>query len=501
MTVLKLICILWLTTVLAAGAFADSRPGYGMAPYPIWSELSHFERSAIAGLGRAEAGDADALLALALVASGSRDYATFERAQAEVNTFLKDFDKLWRERDNPVLGGRLLNSHMHERFFARTALTENAPLGYDWDQSRLAGIFETGAYNCISASLLYGVLASALDLKTVGSLLPSHAFIELDAGGRMIAVETTSPHGFDLQHTPESFAERREFYAERGLTPTTYADYVARERVSLATLTARNMLNQHTSGERMNAGDSARLAEISAYIEPQQLLPQQKRLYFYNRELAALAGIEDYSTMARLLDVTYASVLSARARFARSGELSAPITHYLLGGLTAYAELGKVEQSLELAGEALANAGAERAAVEARVVNATGRLLNVLASRAAFDEGLLVLSLMEGHLRNPAAWGELTRWFYRKWAEWHWQREDWAEVVAVHLEYISDGGSQDAELMQGAFNNWLLALTGANDKDAAQAALAQCQQNFGDPVCGKAREVWRQYLKAQKDLS
>ena len=162
----------------------------------------------------------------------------------------------------------------------------------------------------------------------------------------------------------------------------------------------------------------------------------------------------------------------------------------------AVIEEARLEPTIDVEQEAERRLDDLRLSAPRRVINATGRLLNVLANRAAFDEGLLVLSLMEGHLRNPAAWGELTRWFYLKWAEWHWQREAWAEVVAVHLEYLAGGGSTDAELMRGAFNNWLLALTAAADSGGAEQALEQCRQHFASAVCEPAQTVWRAHLKS-----
>lgn len=487
---------------------ADDRSNYGTTPYPIWSELSYFERSALGDLHLARRDDPDALLALYLVASGVRDYADYESVKTRIDQFRKHTDKLIVERKNDWVVGQILNREMHNAFFLKES-KGGAPNGYSMDQSRLMGIFETGEFNCISASLLYAVLARHYDLRVQGVMLPSHAFIQLNLrDGRKIDVETTSPRGYDQLHD-EAFYERNnnDWFTSRSLQPATYEDYLKRERISSTLLAARNMLNQHTISSRMDDKDSVRLAEISAFIDPSNPMAQEKRLYFYNREIHALAVQQDWQTLKRLFGTTYQNVMTDSQHHSQVTRLQNALKMYLSGAMLTYAQLGDTEQTLAVMGELLSRglaAGDERAAVEARVANAVSILMSKLAELKRFDDGLLVLSLVEGHLSDPKAWPDMANWFYLRWAEYQWSEKNWQEVVSVLAEYLSQPGDavkdtkHPRELIGSAYNNWVLELVEARDLQQAETITGECAARFSGDVCARAQKVLAQGRKSQK---
>ena len=489
-----------------------SRVGYGLSPYPIWSELTYFERDTLSDLHLAQKNDPDALLALYLLASGVRGNADYETVRRRIGQFLTRAEKRIVEDDNKNLVGRLLNNEMHNFFFLQES-HGGAPNGYAMDQSRLMGIFETGEFNCISASLLYIVLSRHFDLSVQGVLLPSHAFVELRAEGRAIDVETTSALGYDQLHDA-AFYERNnnEWFSSRGLQPATFEDYQQRERVSPTMLGARNMVNQHTSKNQMDADDSARLAEISAYIDPDNVIAQEKRLYFYNREIHALVTDQEWDALARLFKVTYGSVLRDGTRFPSNANMQLSLQMYLSGAMLTYAEHGDIDQTLEVMGQLLARelpidesggkSGDSRQQIEARITNAVSVLMTKLVERHRFNDGLLVLSLTEGHLKDPKAWPDMTNWFYLRWAEYFWQKSAWKDVVEVLSEYTAqpyfnkEENNQPQELISSAYYNWVLNLSQNNEMQAAQDVVEQCNANPSHRgSCNKAQKVLQHALK------
>lgn len=505
----RLACLcLVLIFSLSTNVYA-SRVGYGATHYPIWSELTYFERSTLSEIHLAKKNDPDALLALYLVASGVRDSADYETVRRRIDEFLAHAQKLIIEKDDPRTVGQLLNREMHNFFFLQES-RGGAPNGYAMDQSRLMGIFETGEFNCISASLLYAVLGRHFNLGIKGVLLPSHAFVELDTRNRLIDVETTSPHGFDQKHD-EAFYKRNnnDWFASRGLQPATYADYLERKRVSPTLLGARNMLNQHTSKDQMDLDDSARLAEISAFIEPGNLMAQEKRLYFYNREIQALVIDQEWETLVRLFNKTYQTVMTDSRHHLDQSSLQNALQMYLSGAMLAYAHQSDIEQTLAVLGEVLARelrtSDDNGKQVEMRVTNAISVLLTKLVERQRFDDGLLVLALTEGHLSNPQAWPDMTNWFYLRWAEHLWEQNQWQEVVEVLSEYTMQAhykakeNNQPHELISSAYYNWVLALSQNNELTAAQDVVEQCQARPAHQGnCQRASAVLKQALSRKK---
>lgn len=486
-----------------------NRADHGTSPYPIWSELSYFERSALGDLYRARADDPDALLALYLIASGVRSYSDYDQVKKQVDQFRRKMREHIVEKDNDWLVGQILNREMHNTFFLKES-KGGAPNGYSADQSRLMGIFETGEFNCISASLLYAVLVRHFGLRIQGVMLPSHAFIQLNLrDGRETDVETTSPSGYDQVHD-EAFYERNnnDWFASRGLQPATYADYLDRERVSATELAARNMLNQHTISTRMKEADSGRLAEISAFIDPRNSMAQEKRLYFYNREIHTLVAQQDWATLKRLFTVTYATILADSQRHLQVASLQNALRMYLSGAMLTYAQLGDTEQTLAVMGELLSRGlarGDDRKAVETRVTNAVSVLMSKLAEHKRFDDGLLVLTLVEGHLTDPKAWPDMVNWFYLRWAEHQWEDKNWREVVVILTEYLNQPAGTVKEathprhIIGSAYNNWVLELVEAWDLEQAEIVTAECLASYSGEVCDRARKILQEGRKRKRD--
>lgn len=68
---------------------------------------------------------------------------------------------------------------------------------YETDQTKVDVALETGTYNCVSASIIYGALAKDAGLEVKGQIAPEHCFCSVYVDGKKIDVETTNPAGFE----------------------------------------------------------------------------------------------------------------------------------------------------------------------------------------------------------------------------------------------------------------------------------------------------------------
>lgn len=86
---------------------------------------------------------------------------------------------------------RRLHRLLHRRYLAQ----------YRRDADSLTRLFDRGEFNCLSATLLYGLVARELGYRVVVIERPGHLLLALDLDGRRVMIETTSVGGFD-RHPP-----------------------------------------------------------------------------------------------------------------------------------------------------------------------------------------------------------------------------------------------------------------------------------------------------------
>jgi tetratricopeptide (TPR) repeat protein len=76
---------------------------------------------------------------------------------------------------------------------------------YEAGQTSLTAVFDTGKYNCVSATALYYLVGTrlGLELRAISipgaPFLPGHASLDMVEGGARIQIEPTNPDGFDWQ--------------------------------------------------------------------------------------------------------------------------------------------------------------------------------------------------------------------------------------------------------------------------------------------------------------
>jgi hypothetical protein len=293
------------------------RRGFGNPRWHTWWPLTDWEQGALAGLDQGRRGDAQALLALAIVASGDvRDAAGAGRIRQRVEAFVAALRPVIERAGDDWHRGYELHRAMHRTFFAGGGELR----GYQVDQPRLTRVFAGGTYNCLSSSLLFVVLARAFGLPVRGVVVPSHVFVELGPpGARPIEIETTSSQGFDLVHDARFFREQAGAWAtQRGLPAVTFEDYQRRSIVSPAELIGLAMINVR-NGE--SEDDTLRLFELAALVDPENVELQRNRLAAYNNEANRLMEAKAMRTMARMFDVVAPGLAEMAAR-ARSAEVA-----------------------------------------------------------------------------------------------------------------------------------------------------------------------------------
>ncbi len=287
------------------------RPGYGNAELHTWWPLTPPEAAALRGLAEARQGDAHALLALAIAASGDqREAAGYAGYQQRVDQFLASVKPTIDGAADDWHRGYELHRAMHRAFFPG----EKAELGgYDFYQSRITGVFTGGtttasARRC-SAPCWHAASACRYAPRSSRPTSSSRSARPLE---KIIEVETTSATGFDWIHDARFYKEQAATWSDRrGLRPTTLEEYEHRKIVEPYRLMAEAMMNSHR-GETDQ--DRSRLDELAGAVDPDDPEAQQARIRAYTNEGHDLYEAKAWRTMAKLFDTVRPAVVEVGAK-------------------------------------------------------------------------------------------------------------------------------------------------------------------------------------------
>ena len=299
---------------------AALRPGYGNPGLHTWWPLTAPEVAAVNGAGAARQGDAHALLALAMLASGdARDAAPYASAQRRVDQFMSDVKPSIEAAPDEWHRGYELHRAMHRVFFR----DDRGELGgYDFYQARVSAIFTGGHYNCLSSAMLFAVLARGFGLAARAVVVPTHVFIQIDvAGGKTIENETTSATGFDWVHDNRFYKEAAaQWSSNRGLRPVTLDEYRHRRILEPYQLMALAMRNAHAGESTL---DRSRLDELAGVIDPDDAELQMVRMGTYINEANLLYDAKAWRTSVSLFDAIAPAVseIGAKSKDSKTLEL------------------------------------------------------------------------------------------------------------------------------------------------------------------------------------
>lgn len=75
---------------------------------------------------------------------------------------------------------------------------------YDETSTTLDVLLKTGKYNCLSSTVMYGILLEDFGIPFKAAVLPTHVFTILDDNGKEMDVENTTPFGFNISTNIEA---------------------------------------------------------------------------------------------------------------------------------------------------------------------------------------------------------------------------------------------------------------------------------------------------------
>lgn len=471
---------------------AFDRSGFGGAELPIWSGLNEFEDWASAQLPAARSGDADALLALYLLASGERFETTeYLRYRNRMNAWLEELP-LSGDPDRRARDARRLFVGMHSEYFGSEYSSTGMPDNYLEEQSQLARIFETGEFNCISSALLYLVAARKLDLDVEGVVLPSHAFVQVELPGEIIEIETTSFNGFGITHDEAFYAlDANEWFDQRDLEPPSYQDYLAREIMSPYELGLFNMINQHTAEERMPYQDRMRLAELRGHLLPGDESAQKSRLAYYYQEFAYLREQGNYRTARRMYQRIGPWLTDLESGGPGDWELPALLTAVQAQMADTLARTGETEAALALARRLLQTREfpEEVGSVESHLFAVISGYAVELADREDYPSARLAFDALELQcLQNKVCNSGLAQ-VYSAWALHFVDSKNWERSADIYREYLLlDSSSKLSEHfvtnLERVYLNWAASEEWHGQWETAMAVLNQCTQMLATaPQC------------------
>ncbi len=137
--------------------------------------------------------DQFSLLTAALVASGVHCADRLQHYERLVGSAVGQLQRTGQVKGTQLERAQAVFEFMHARFLWG---------GYQLDRTDLALTLDEGKYNCVTASVLFHVLACRFGLAVWGLEMTGHAMCRLAVPGGTIDVETTCPTWFRLMHDP-----------------------------------------------------------------------------------------------------------------------------------------------------------------------------------------------------------------------------------------------------------------------------------------------------------
>ncbi|MDR2642891.1 MAG: hypothetical protein LBC74_08855 [Planctomycetaceae bacterium] len=180
------------------------------------------------------------LFRAAMVAEGERDPAKIKNYEIKLDSILQKV-KIKNQNNNPasaeILTRELFESLHHE------IMTRQ----YDVNCTNLSRVFETGKFNCVSATVLFNVLGEKAGLDVHALEMPGHALSRVRFADKEFDLETTCPDWFNLENREELATATTKHVAQSKSTASNQ-------------ITGNNISNQNLTYTRT---ESAKLAELS----------------------------------------------------------------------------------------------------------------------------------------------------------------------------------------------------------------------------------------------
>jgi tetratricopeptide (TPR) repeat protein len=150
----------------------------------------------LATIDRGQTLDEQEMASAYLIASGVYDAKELVRYRKQFDELTAAARRATANAETQAERGEALLAFLHAGVMSK---------GYEAAQTSLSEIFETGKYNCVSATVLYQIVGRRLGLNVQAVSIPGgifmagHAMNMLVENERRIDVETTNAEGFDFQ--------------------------------------------------------------------------------------------------------------------------------------------------------------------------------------------------------------------------------------------------------------------------------------------------------------
>ena len=423
------------------------RAGYGNEALHSWWPLTAPEIAALQGLDQARAGDAHALLALAIASSGDRrDAASYAEIQRRVDEFIASVKPTIDEAGDDWHRGYELHRAMHRTFFNG----ESTELGsYDFNQARLTGIFSKGRYNCLSSAVLFVVLARAFDLPVRAAVVPTHVFVEMGPpGGKINEIETTSSTGFDWVHDARFYQEdAARWSGNRGLRPVTFDEYQRRRIIEPYQLMALAMRDSRAGDGDV---DRMRLHELAGLIDADDADAVRERVQVYVNDSVDLYKANAWRTMARLFDVVSPALADIGAR-SHDPKTLEYVSWATWNHANALLIVGRTDEAMARMTDGIAHLDPTWPDAE-KLRNNYASLLNDrlcdLISKKAYAQALEVYGQQRDTCRASKVCVDNVGVVYENWSIDHQNAGDWQAARQVLTQCVADlpenAGCRDA---------------------------------------------------------
>jgi tetratricopeptide (TPR) repeat protein len=417
--------------------YAFNRAGFGNSTLPFWYELTDFERTALGGIEAARVGDAQALLALAVMASGDeRTMQAWEKYRGRLDEFVRRIRPEVGRATGSKARGRVVFDEMWKTFFKQEAEKEGLH-GYDAEQSQLTELLRTGRYNCISSTLLYLVCARYFGLTVKGVELPSHVFVQLETEtGDKLDIETTSSGGFGLVHDETFYRESSgDWYKARKLHRSTWQDYLDRRIREPYQTIALNMLNQHTSEERMSLVDENRLLEASGYLFETDRQCMRNRLVVYTNEYSHFLRAGDTLSMLRMFSRVGPVLQDLKRFWMRDTALAQMVGEFLEHQYEAFLLNGRESEALALLPDAMEfskTGDPAYVSMMKELDRITDNHCIRQTKRHRFEPGLRYLDRYASCVRPGAELVECRSLIHESWGNAYWEQANWEQAIAQY---------------------------------------------------------------------
>jgi tetratricopeptide (TPR) repeat protein len=484
-----------------SGAVAPGKRAlYGKSSLPVWSPLTAWEEKVLARTSEAQQGDPEALLDLALVASGDiRTKAAAAPLKRKVAGFITRHKGKLKRVIDPWHRAKKLHKLMHKEFLKESDTLK----GYKAPQSKLSTLLKTGRYNCISSTILFVILCRYLGFNAQGVILPSHAFAQITfPDGKVVEAETTNTKGYGLVHNRKFYRENSSVWARlRGLSNTSYQDYQRRRIKSPLMLIHHNMNNQHTNQKRMDALHRNRLRELRAYITPGNRETSLDRLNLYIAEHNYMTTKKYQQNLLRFHKKTAPIVAQAQKQWSTDAEvLTAVGWGYSNNGIARAAAkhwknaLFWADRLLLLLGHPTNDRKNLLGNALFIVVKRIDSLIEAGNFKAATD---LQLKYMKPC--NKVDWCKARRHSaFGMWGSFYFKQQDWSKAIKKYAKGLSLAvdKSQKTRILgniEASYHNWSLIYQRKQDWSNAAKIFKDCITHFQ-----KAQKCEQEYKEMKK---